>query len=105
MLHDKEIFSDIPYEPKTLNDPLPQDVPESKPAGKSKRKSRPKKQAVGKVSCTFHLPESIRSDLQALSFMTSTPQNELVENALTTLIRRKGIELPQPIRQRVLSTQ
>lgn len=95
MLHDKEIFSDIEYEPQTLSDPLPHDEPAPKPARKPKRKARPKKQAAGKVSCTFHLPESVRNDLQALSFVTKTPQNELVESALKSLIRRKGLELPQ----------
>ena len=95
MLHDKEIFSDIGYDPKPLNDPLEQNISESKPEVKTKRKARPKKQAVGKVSCTFHLPEAVRNDLQALSFMTKTPQNKLVESALITMIRRKGVELPQ----------
>lgn len=93
-----DIFQDI----RETNTPSPvtpeaiapqQTVPQAKPVKRQRRKL-PRQQA-GKVSCTFHLPESIRNDLQALSFMLNTPQNVLVEQAITQLIKAKGIELPK----------
>jgi hypothetical protein len=53
------------------------------------------KQSPKKASCTFHLPHDVRENLQALSFVTRTPQNQLVEEAVRSLIERKGIVLPQ----------
>lgn len=56
---------------------------------------KPSKQSPKKASCTFHLPHDVRENLQALSFVTRTPQNQLVEEAVRSLIEQKGIELPQ----------
>ena len=70
-----------------------QTVPKAKPIKQQRRKLP--RQKAGKVSCTFHLPEAVRNDLQALSFMLGTPQNVLVEQAVNKLIKAKGIELPR----------
>lgn len=68
-------------------------VRKSKPI-KTKHNKLPR-QKSGNVSCTFHLSENIRRDIQALSFMLDTPQNKLVEQAITKLVKSKGIELPK----------
>ena len=101
-----DIFQDIretqttkPVEPVAIDrDPIPTEfenaeIPKAKPVKRQRRKLP--RQKAGKVSCTFHLPESVRNDLQALSFMLNTPQNALVEQAITKLIKSKGIKLPK----------
>ena len=97
-----DIFQDIretntakPVEPVAIEPAIEpqQTVPKAKPIKQQRRKLP--RQKAGKVSCTFHLPESIRNDLQALSFMLNTPQNVLVEQAIIKLIKSKGIELPK----------
>jgi hypothetical protein len=69
------------------------EVKANKPT-KTKERKLPRQKA-GNVSCTFHLSENIRRDIQALSFMLDTPQNKLVEQAITKLVKSKGIELPK----------
>ena len=72
---------------------------EPKPARAKKptktKQRKPSKQKAGNVSCTFHLSENIRRDIQALSFVLNTPQNKLIEQAITKLVKSKGIELPK----------
>jgi len=101
----KDIFTDIgnsvePAEKPAQVEPakeLPKVEPVKQQESPPKKQAvrRPAKQAEGKVSCTFHLPESVRDSLQALAYVTRTPQNQLVEDAVHSLIKRKGITLPE----------
>ena len=92
----KDIFSDIgnPVAPAKVEIPKAEPIEQEPQQPVKQRVKRPKKQAEGKVSCTFHLPQSMRENPQALSFVTRTPQNQLVEDAIASLIKRKGVELP-----------
>ena len=94
----KDVFDDIGYSSSMPSrDPI--DLDQSKPEPKPQPKKRPakaaKKQAEGKVSCTFYLPESLRDDLQALSFMSRKPQTQIVEDAIRSVIKRKAVDLPK----------
>tara|TARA_R110000824_G_scaffold351473_1_gene538503 strand:+ start:188 stop:511 length:324 start_codon:yes stop_codon:yes gene_type:complete len=99
----KDIFQDIreTNTGKPVNPPpiIASDVREKvkrvKPTKTNQRKVP--RQKAGNVSCTFHLSENIRRDIQALSFMLDTPQNKLVEQAITRLVKSKGIELPKKV--------
>ena len=95
----KEVFDDIGYG-STLPRSQPVDLDDSAKPEPKKRAARtpaakPKKQAEGKVSCTFHLPQSLRDDLQALAFMSRQPQTQIVEDAIRSVIKRKSITLPK----------
>lgn len=89
----KSIFSNIGYDTvdKNNEDKPPELTDLTIP--KTEKKS-PKKQDINKVSCTFHLPKDLRDDLQSLSFVTRMPQNKIVEQAVKSFIRKKGIKLP-----------
>lgn len=91
----KAVFDDIGLSSSmpSSQESAPMKEPKQRQAKASK--TRPKKQAEGKVSCTFHLPQSLRDDLQALSFMSRTPQTQLVEDAIRGLIKRKSVDLPK----------
>ena len=95
----KEVFDDIGYG-STLPRSQPVDLDDSAKPEPKKRTTRtpaakPKKQAEGKVSCTFHLPQSLRDDLQALAFMSQQPQTQIVEDAIRSVIKRKSVDLPK----------
>ena len=66
-----------------------------KPSPSKLRTPKLSKQKAGKVSCTFHLPKELRDELQALSFMTATAQNLIVEKAVREAISSSGIKLPK----------
>jgi hypothetical protein len=66
-----------------------------KPSPSKVRTPKLAKQKAGKVSCTFHLPKEVRDELQALSFMTATAQNIIVEKAVREAIASSGIKLPK----------
>ena len=95
----KEVFDDIGYG-STLPRSQPVDLDDSAKPEPKKRAARtpaakPKKQAEGKVSCTFYLPQSLRDDLQALAFMSRQPQTQIVEDAIRSVIKRKSVDLPK----------
>ena len=90
----KEIFTDIGY---ASNDGIDE---EKQPEVSNLKLPKSKKidhhpQDINKVSCTFHLTAKLRDDLQSLSFVTRTPQNKIVEQAVHTFIKKQGLKLPQ----------
>lgn len=56
-----------------------------------------RKQKETKVSCTFWLEESVRSELQGASFLLSKPQNQIVEEAVAKYIKAKGLQIPKKV--------
>ncbi len=97
--NDRKIFNDVrevkPTSGTTSKPTIKKREKPVKTSPSSSKTSKPTKQKVGKVSCTFHLPENLRKELQALSFMTDTPQNKIVEKAIVKAIKSSGLSLPR----------
>jgi predicted transcriptional regulator len=51
--------------------------------------------AEGKVNVCYCVDESLRDDMQALSFMLRKSQSDIVSEALRTYIKRQGVQLPK----------
>lgn len=110
-LHDKDIFAGLGEsqketkpvrtkanrtEPQSLQVRLSDQEQERPSAAEAKPKPQ-KAVAEPLVPVSYKIPESVREALQALSFATRTPQNEIVAKAIRSHIKRQKVELPSRV--------
>ena len=93
------VFADIPdgtSKPKTKpTKPVANKPVTKKPSTKTPAKLKRKRMAEGKVNVCYCVDESLRDEMQALSFMMRKSQSDIVSEALRTYIKRQGIQLPK----------
>ena len=83
-------------EPQSLQVPSVHQEQETPSVDEPKVKQR-KAVAESLVPVSYKIPESVREALQALSFATRTPQNEIVAKAIRSHIKRQKVELPSRV--------
>ena len=93
------VFADIPDgtgkpKPKPTK-PVANKPVNKKPSTKTPAKLKRKRKAQGKVNVCYCVDESLRDDMQALSFMLRKPQSDIVSEALRSYIKRQGVQLPK----------
>ena len=93
------VFADIPDgtgkpKPKPTK-PVANKHVNKKPSTKTPAKLKRKRMAEGKVNVCYCVDESLRDDMQALSFMLRKSQSDIVSEALRTYIKRQGVQLPK----------
>ena len=93
------VFADIPDgtskpKPKPTK-PIANKPVTKKPSTKTPAKLKRKRMAEGKVNVCYCVDESLRDDMQALSFMLRKPQSDIVSEALRSYIKRQGVQLPK----------
>ena len=93
------VFADIPDgtskpKPKPTK-PIANKPVTKKPSTKTPAKLKRKRMAEGKVNVCYCVDESLRDEMQALSFMMRKSQSDIVSEALRTYIKRQGIQLPK----------
>jgi type II secretory pathway component PulC len=83
-------------EPESLQ--MHESVQEQENPSAAEAKPKPQK-AVAEplVPVSYKIPASVREALQALSFATRTPQNEIVSKAIRSHIKRQKVELPSRV--------
>ena len=93
------VFADIPDgtgKPKQKpTKPVANKPVNKKPSTKTPAKLKRKRMAEGKVNVCYCVDESLRDDMQALSFMLRKSQSDIVSEALRTYIKRQGVQLPK----------